>query len=302
MADGVNLQMDSATLEAALALIDAGLREDLRDRGDLTSQATIPADAIAAVELTSREPGVLCGTALIELIYSRLTDQVTVDLRLHDGDRVERSSLVARISGPIRALLTGERTVLNLISHLSGVATKTARFVDSVRGTRAVILDTRKTLPGYRLVQKYAVRCGGGTNHRMGLFDGILIKDNHLAARHDPQVATAVREARLFLRESNLSLPVEVEVDSLAQLRDVLAESPDIVLLDNMSVDELREAVAIRGARRPATLLEASGGVALDTVGAIAATGVDRISIGGLTHSAPALDLGFDWPDCPRTQ
>ena len=184
--------------------------------------------------------------------------------------------------------------MLNFMTHLSGIATLTKTFVDCVKGTRARILDTRKTLPGWRLLQKYAVRCGGGLNHRMGLYDGVLIKDNHLAAwTESASIAEAVRSARSL---SPAGISIEVEVDTLPQLRDALQGSPDIVLLDNMTVETLSEAVAIRDRVAPNVQLEASGGVNLGTVTAIAQTGVERISVGALTHSAPALDLGFDWP------
>jgi nicotinate-nucleotide pyrophosphorylase (carboxylating) len=270
--------------------------EDLRDRGDLTSLATIPAELQATVNVVSRQTGVVSGLPLLPLVFEELPGLVTWQLHLQDGQPVHRGTVLASISGPVRSLLTGERTVLNFMTHLSGIATRTAEFVEHVKGTKAVILDTRKTLPGYRLLQKYAVRCGGGTNHRMGLYDGILIKDNHLAARGDSTCAAAVADARTFMRAMDSRAAIEIEVDSLAQLRDALNEQPEIVLLDNMSPEMLREAVAIRDAVCPGTQLEASGGVTLETVRAIAESGVDRISIGSLTHSSPSLDLGFDWP------
>jgi len=213
-----------------------------------------------------------------------------------DGSPLQSGDHVATVKGPVQLLLTGERIALNFLIHLSGIASKTGEFVRRTAGSNAVILDTRKTLPGYRLLHKYAVRCGGGTNHRMGLYDGMLIKDNHLAARGNRSVADAVSAARLFLSARSLQLPVEVEVDTLEQLKDALDARPEIVLLDNMKLAQLRQAVALRNETSPSTLLEASGGVNLETVGRIAGTGVDRISIGGLTHSAPALDLGYDWP------
>jgi nicotinate-nucleotide pyrophosphorylase (carboxylating) len=203
---------------------------------------------------------------------------------------------VATVTGPLDKLLIGERTMLNFLTHLSGIATLTRRFVDAVAGTKAQILDTRKTLPGYRVLEKYAVRCGGGTNHRMGLYDGVLIKDNHLAAwTKSESIADAIRTAR----RKSPGVSIEVEVDTLEQLREALKGQPEIVLLDNMTPARLREAVAIRDALngQPQVLLEASGGVALETVREIALTGVERISIGALTHSAPALDLAFDWSD-----
>lgn len=212
--------------------------------------------------------------------------------KTRDGERVDRGTIIAEVDGPLFQLLVAERTMLNFLTHLSGIATLTRKFVDAVAGTRAKILDTRKTLPGWRLLQKYAVRCGGGANHRLGLYDGVLIKDNHLAAwTQSKSIAAAVEAARN--RWPNV--PVEVEVESLAQLQDALAGSPSIVLLDNMSCATMAEAVALRDRLAPGVQLEASGGVSLDNVAEIARTGVDRISIGALTHSAPALDLAFDW-------
>jgi nicotinate-nucleotide pyrophosphorylase (carboxylating) len=217
---------------------------------------------------------------ILPLVFEELSSDVSWKLTATDGQPIERGSVIASITGPVRSLLTGERTVLNFMTHLSGIASQTARFVEQVRGTRAVILDTRKTLPGYRLLQKYAVRCGGGTNHRMGLYDGILIKDNHLAARGESSCAAAVADARAYMASIAAHAKIEIEVDSLSQLRDALNEKPEIVLLDNMPHEMLREAVAIRDARSHETLLEASGGVNLQTVRAIAESGVDRISIG----------------------
>ncbi len=287
---------DSETQTAAKVLARMSLEEDLREVGDLTCLATIAPELQATVNIVSRETGVLCGLPVLPLVFEELSSDVSWTLMMKDGQPVERGSIIASISGPVRSLLTGERTVLNFMTHLSGIASQTARFVEQVRGTRAVILDTRKTLPGYRLLQKYAVRCGGGTNHRMGLYDGILIKDNHLAARGESSCAAAVADARSYMESIAAHAKIEIEVDSLSQLRDALNEQPEIVLLDNMPPEMLREAVAIRDARSYETLLEASGGVNLQTVRAIAESGVDRISIGSLTHSSPSLDLGFDWP------
>ena len=297
-----SVDISTAALTTADKLIQLALAEDLEDRGDLTSQATVPPHATAAVNLVARENGILSGSVLIERVYAALcvmqqvaAETVQVTTRVCDGGTVVPGTIVATVSGPVSLLLTGERVVLNFVIHLSGIASMTAEFVRRTDGTRAVILDTRKTLPGYRLLHKYAVRCGGGTNHRIGLFDGMLIKDNHLAARGSHSVAEAVAAARSWLAERSLDLPVEVEVDTLKQLRDVLAEEPEIVLLDNMKPTDLQRAVALRDQLSPNTLLEASGGVNLETVGCIAGTGVDRISVGALTHSAPALDVGYDW-------
>ena len=297
------LQLSPEACESADQIIRMALQEDLQDRGDLTSLATVPSEATAAVNIVAREEGRLSGAILVEQVYRALRvrldlspEIINVTLDIRDGDALKPGTLIASVSGPVQLLLTGERVALNFLIHLSGIASKTAEFVRLAEGSNAVILDTRKTLPGYRLLHKYAVRCGGGTNHRMGLYDGMLIKDNHLAARGNLAVADAVIAARKFLASQSLDLPVEVEVDTLDQLRDVLAETPEIVLLDNMKPPQLQQAVTMRDQLSPQTLLEASGGVNLETVGCIAGTGVDRISIGGLTHSAPALDIGYDWP------
>jgi nicotinate-nucleotide pyrophosphorylase (carboxylating) len=295
MPEPLPLRMNTATAQAANSLIVTGLQEDLGGQSDLTSDATIPPDVVATVSVVSRQRGTVCGVSLIAMTYGHLSNDVQVKVMLPDGSMVMPGSVIAQIAGPVRSLLTGERTVLNLLIHLSGVASKTAEFVARVNGCKAVILDTRKTLPGYRLLHKYAVKCGGGTNHRMGLFDGILIKDNHLAARGNNSPDGAVTAARDYLSRRGHKVPIEIEVDLLDQLRSALEARPDIILLDNMTIEQLATAVEIRATVSPATLLEASGGVTLESVRGIAKTGVDRISIGALTHSAPALDLGFDW-------
>lgn len=264
---------------------------------DLTCAALIDPAETATINVVVRREGVLSGGPVAELVFDRLDPAVAWQPLLADGSFVAAQTVVARASGPLRSLLIGERTALNFLMHLSGVATQTRKFVEAVAGTKAVILDTRKTLPGWRALEKYAVRCGGGTNHRMGLYDGVLIKDNHLAAwarrSGASTIADAVRQARSV---SPSGIAIEVEVDTLEQLRDALTAEPDIVLLDNMGPPTLREAVRLRDALAPATRLEASGGITLSNVREIAETGVDRISIGALTHSAPALDIAFDWP------
>ena len=287
---------DQDSTIAAVTLTQMSLNEDLRDVGDVTCLSTIPADLKATVQIVSRETGVVSGLPLIPIVFRELASDVNASVAVQDGDKVSRGTVLASLTGPVRALLTGERTILNFMTHLSGIASRTALFVDAVVGTRARILDTRKTLPGYRALQKYAVRCGGGTNHRMGLYDGVLIKDNHLAARGESACASAVADARRYMITTGRNTSIEIEVDTLEQLQDALKEKPEIVLLDNMSPEQLREAVALRDQYGPTTLLEASGGITLQTVRSVAETGVERISIGGLTHSSPALDLGFDWP------
>lgn len=281
---------------AAEELIRLALAEDLGEAGDLTCNALVAADERAEVLVVAREAGVLAGGPVAKLVFETLDSDVEWRPEVADGSKLNRGMVVAKVVGPLRSLLTGERTALNFLQHLSGVATLTRKFVEAVAGTRAVILDTRKTIPGWRALEKYAVRAGGGTNHRLGLYDGCLIKDNHLAAwsewRKGASLADAVREAR---RKVAKGISVEIEVDTLEQLADALEGAPDIVLLDNMNTNLLRQAVTLRNERAPNVLLEASGGVTLETVAEIAKTGVERISSGALTHSARALDLAFDW-------
>lgn len=284
-------------LTTARTLIQAALAEDLRDVGDLTSRAVLPAGIEATVNVVSRTEGRLAGVPIAEAVFEEMEGNAAWASNLVDGDELRPGAVIASITGPVRLLLSGERTALNFLTHLSGVASLTQEFVAAVEGTKAVILDTRKTLPAYRHLQKYAVRCGGGTNHRMGLFDAILIKDNHLAFLNEAEraIPDVLRTARRFSDE-NGKVTVEVEVDTLDQLASALPAGPDIVLLDNMPPDVLLKAVAMRDASNPDVQLEASGGVNLETVRAIAKSGVDRISIGALTHSAPTLDIAFDWP------
>ncbi len=278
---------------ACQRLIDLALAEDLGDRGDVTSKAVIPKDLQGSAVFLAKAAGVVAGLPAAELVLKTVDARLRVAMLKRDGERVAPRDRLATVAGPMRSMLAAERTALNFLQHLSGVATLTRRYVGEIAGYSAKILDTRKTLPGWRLLEKYAVRCGGGHNHRMGLNDGILIKDNHLAALHTEQnpLATAI----LAAQEKQPGLPVEVEVDSLTQLAPALACGPAIVLLDNMTLEQMREAVRIRNERAPTVLLEASGGVHLQTVRAIAETGVDRISIGALTHSAPALDIALDY-------
>lgn len=304
----MTLKFGEAERKAAARLIDLAVAEDLRADGDLTCQALINEQERGAIEVTAREPGVLAGGPVAEMVCERFDAGIRWEQRLPDGSPLEAGTVLAVASGPLRSLLTAERTALNFLTHLSGVATLTRRYVEAVSGTEAKIFDTRKTLPGYRVLEKYAVRAGGGHNHRMGLFDGVLIKDNHLAAwaesamdsapdnssvRGTPHtIPAAIEQARQNVPDN---LPIEVEVDTLEQLADALSARPDIVLLDNMDCPALRQAVELRDRSAPGVQLEASGGVTLETVAEIAHTGVDRISVGALTHSAPAFDIGFDW-------
>jgi nicotinate-nucleotide pyrophosphorylase (carboxylating) len=278
----------------AATLIDLALAEDLGQVGDLTGTATIPGNAQGAARFVARTEGVIAGLPVVAMLAERFELGSGWWALARDGDRVAPGAEVASIAGPMRSLLAMERTALNFLQRLSGIATLTARFVAEVAGTNAVILDTRKTTPGWRALEKYAVRCGGGRNHRIGLFDAILIKDNHLAwLAHDADpIGTALKAARAFAPTGTV---VEIEVDSLDQLDRALEGNPDIILVDNLGPGALSEAIRRRDARAPRVLIEASGGVTLATVASLARSGVDRISVGALTHSAPALDLGLDY-------
>jgi nicotinate-nucleotide pyrophosphorylase (carboxylating) len=284
---------------ACQVLVDLALTEDMGTGGDVTSRAVMPAERWGQALLVARSPGVLAGTGAVRMVCQAVDVRLKVEILTDDGKRLERGTRVAKLSGPVRNLLAAERTALNFVQRLSGVATLTRAFVDAVAKFPAKILDTRKTNPGWRLLDKYAVRQGGGLNHRTGLYDMILIKDNHLAglglADRAAQIQEALRRAKEYRANVDASLPIEIEVDSLEQLDVALACGPDFILLDNMSLDAMREAVNRRRRSQASVLLEASGGVNLATVAAIAATGVDRISIGALTHSAPALDLALDY-------
>lgn len=276
-------------------LIAAARDEDLGDRGDITSDALIDPQRRTEAAFRVRRPGVLSGGALLTRIAAAYDTQLEVELRIADGAHVQRGSVVAAVTGTLRSLLAAERVMLNFLTHMSGIATATALHCEAVLGTGARIYDTRKTVPGLRGLAKYAVRCGGGYCHRIGLFDAVLIKDNHIAHLGDdelkPALDTAIASARSLHPRPAF---VEIEVDTLEQLRTVLACDIDIVLLDNLPADELRQAVAIRDELHPSVQLEASGGVTMETVRALAETGVGRIAIGAITHSAPSLDIGLD--------
>ena len=262
------------------------LAEDLGAGGDVTSAATIPADARFTAEMNCREPIVVAGLDIAAAFFRSLDPDVAIDQPVADGDRAEAGTIIMHLSGKARAMLTAERSALNTLQHLSGIATLTRRYVDAVEGTGAVLLDTRKTLPGLRVLEKYAARMGGAQNHRMRLDDGVLIKDNHVGVCGG--VAKAVRAAKA----ANTGLQVQVEVDRIEQIEPALAAGADRLLLDNMPPPVLREAVALVAGRAP---LEASGGVTLETIRAIAETGVDFISVGRITQSAPAVDIGLDF-------
>jgi nicotinate-nucleotide pyrophosphorylase (carboxylating) len=267
-------------------VVQTALDEDLRYGPDATTAATVPADAVAVGEFSPRAAGVLAGAPVALRVLELVVPGFEVLSALPDGSRLVPGEPALVVRAPVRGLLTAERTALNLLCHLSGVATATRRWVDAVEGTGAVIRDTRKTLPGLRLLEKYAVRCGGGMNHRLGLGDAVLIKDNHVAA------AGSVSAALTAARAAAPDLPYEVEVDSLEQLDEVLALNAELILLDNFSPAQTADAVRRRGSLP--TLLESSGGLVLANAREYAETGVDFISVGGLTHSVTALDLGLD--------
>jgi nicotinate-nucleotide pyrophosphorylase (carboxylating) len=261
----------------------AALAEDVGD-GDVTTEATVDADAMGSAELVVKEAGVVCGLRVAEAVFRALEPAIRFEPLVDEGATVTGLTAVARVSGPERAILTGERTALNFLARLSGIATLTRRYVDAVEGTGAAILDTRKTTPGLRALEKHAVASGGGRNHRFGLDDGVLVKDNHLRAAGS--VATAVERLR-----AATPLSVEVECDTPEQVSEALAAGADAILLDNMTLDELRDAVELVAGR---ARLEASGGVTLENVRAVAETGVDEISVGALTHSARSLDVSLE--------
>ena len=267
-------------------IIRAALAEDLGRAGDVTSLACVPAEARLRAVFASRKPGVLAGLACARLAVAELDPEAQFKAEAADGDRIGAGAKLAFVDANARALLCAERVALNLLGRLSGVATLTRAYVDAVAGTGARIVDTRKTTPGLRSLEKYAVRCGGGVNHRFGLDDAILIKDNHIAACGS--VAEAVRRAQAA---AGHLMKVEVEIDGLGQLEEALKHGPDVVMLDNFSLADLADAVRLTAGR---AVLEASGGVTLETVRAIAQTGVDVISVGALTHSASGLDIGLD--------
>lgn len=274
----------------ALITIRRGLDEDLRYGPDVTTEATVPADATTVGSLVAREPGVAAGVDVALMVLDEVIgpDGYRVLDRVADGTRLDKGQCLLRVEAPTRGLLTAERTLLNLVCHLSGIATATAAWVDAVEGTGARIRDTRKTLPGLRALQKYAVRVGGGVNHRMGLGDAALIKDNHVAA------AGSVVAALRAVRAAAPDLPCEVEVDTLEQLDEVLGEDVQLILLDNFPVWQTQTAVQRRDTRAPAVKLESSGGLALENAAEYAGTGVDYLAVGALTHSVRVLDIGLD--------
>lgn len=277
-------------LDEVRRLIDVALDEDLRLGPDVTTEATVPADAVGTARVVSREAGAIAGVPVavevLRRVAARMGVEATSEVLITDGSRVVPGDAVLSITGPLRCLLTAERTLLNFLSQLSGVATATARWADAIDGTGARVRDSRKTVPGLRALQKYAVRCGGGLNHRMALGDAALIKDNHVAA------AGSVAAAFAAVRDHAPQIAVEVECDTLDQVREAVAAGASLVLLDNFTTAGTRTAVGI--CREAGVQTEASGGLTLDRAREVAETGVDYLSVGGLTHSAPVLDLGLD--------
>lgn len=280
-------KLSSAGLDPALvaAIAAAALAEDLAGGTDVTTAATVPAAARGRADLVARTPGVVAGLSVAEAVFALASADLECAELAADGDRVAAGQPVLTVTGPVRAILTAERTALNLLCHLSGVATLTRRWAEAIAGTKAAIRDTRKTTPGLRALEKYAVRCGGGVNHRMSLSDAALIKDNHVAA------AGSVARAFAEVRAQEPSLPLEIECDTLDQVAEALAAGAEEILLDNFTLADMVAAVRLAGGR---ALLEASGGLTLASARAVAETGVDYLAVGALTHSAPALDIGLD--------
>jgi nicotinate-nucleotide pyrophosphorylase (carboxylating) len=293
--------------EELTRLIDAAMEEDLGGGVDATSEAIVPPNVTGSAALISRNSGVVCGLAVCAEIVRRKTHAVHWQPLTKDGDRVLSGQSLGVFRGSARDILRIERTCLNFLGRLSGVATLTRRYVDALTGTSTRLCDTRKTTPGWRRLEKFAVRCGGGVNHRMGLYDAILIKDNHLAAlrmlgdEEQAAVRRAIRESREWTARQQHLLPhgantnVQIEIDRLEMLAAALSENPDMILLDNMNIDSLKQAVDLKNRLAPRVILEASGGITLESIQAIAQTGVDRISVGAITHSAVNFDIGLDW-------
>ncbi len=280
--------MSTLDLVDMAEVVDRALREDLRYGPDVTTEATVAADAVGIAEITPRKPGVLAGGPVALAVFERVLDDFAVVRQAPDGSRLVPGEPALIVRGPLRGLLTAERTALNLIGHLSGVATATAQWVDAIAGTGCAVRDTRKTMPGLRLLEKYAVVQGGGVNHRLGLGDAVLIKDNHVLA------AGSITAALNAARARAPQLACEIEVDTLEQLDEALGLRAELVLLDNFTVAGCAEAVRRARAAGGITRLEASGGLSLDVARAYAETGVDYVAVGALTHSSPALDLGMD--------
>lgn len=269
-------------------LIDLALREDLGENGDVTSNCILNSDDEGQASIIVKKDGIIAGLPIAEWVFKKVNPGLKVQNRVEEGSKVQRDEEVVRIIGPLAGILTAERTGLNFLQRLSGIATLTAEFVRKVAGTKVKILDTRKTTPGFRVLEKYAVRAGGGGNHRFGLYDMVLIKENHIAAAGG--IASAVEQTRENMKKRDLNLKIEVEVRNLSEVEQVLNLAVDRLMLDNMSLQKIREAVKLANGK---VELEVSGGVTLETVREIAETGVNYISVGALTHSAPSLDLSL---------
>ena len=279
--------MDGACLSELERLIEWALREDLADLGDITTQATIPEKAAQAA-IIAKSDGVVCGAEAVRVTFARLDRNVTVDFFRQEAERAAFGDKIANITGPAESLLSGERVALNFLQRLSGIATLTSKFAEQLAGTTTTLLDTRKTTPGWRHLEKYAVRCGGGSNHRLGLFDMFLIKENHIAAAGS--IPVAVARCRDYAQKIRRQLLVEVETRNLEEVKQALDAGVDRIMLDNMTIGEIKKAVELVKQRVP---LEVSGNVNLQNVAPIAATGVDFISTGAITHSAPAMDFSM---------
>lgn len=299
------IEADEKLEDACRQLVRLAVYEDLEHQVDWSTVSTVPGGRRCVCELRTRSDGRAAGLVCIPWILDEMQAEVEVTLQASDGEAVTAGTSVAMLTGESRDVLTAERILLNFVCRLSGIATHTRRFVERIAGTRARVYDTRKTTPGWRRLDKYAVRCGGGANHRTGLFDGFLIKDNHLAiargalgASPSATLETVQRWLGASIERMKAPESVEIEVDDLAQFDEILPLHPHIILLDNFSLADLQTAVERRNRSAPRVQLEASGGVTLETVRAIAETGVDRVSCGALTHAAPWLDLGLDWNEC----
>ena len=305
-------QFSSEAQADCLKLIEMALAEDIGasdlDAGvDCTTDSIVPKEAAARAAFVSRADGVVCGVEIAKLAIKQFAPKLTLEVQVEDGNVVKPQQTIAVMVGPAHDILTMERTCLNFMCRLSGISTLTGQYANEIAGTKACVLDTRKTTPGWRRLEKYAVACGGGENHRMGLYDAIMLKDNHLAfyrslvEDNDDTIPTTIKIARQWIDDNASKLPngkktiLQLEVDTLEQLEIALATDCDIVLLDNMDCDRLKKGVAMRNDKAPKILLEASGGVNLKTIGDIAQTGVERISVGALTHSAVNFDIGLDW-------
>lgn len=306
------VEFSSAAQADCIKLIEMALTEDIGasdlDAGvDCTTDAIVPKQATARAAFVSREDGVVCGVEIAKLAISKWAPKLKLEVEVADGQSIKPKQTIAVMVGPAHDILTMERTCLNFMCRLSGISTLAGKFAKEIEGTKACVLDTRKTTPGWRRLEKYAVACGGGANHRMGLYDAIMLKDNHLAfyrtlvEDNDDTIPTSIKIARTWINDNASSLPngketiLQLEVDTLEQLEIALGTDCDIILLDNMGCERLKEGVAMRDKLAPKILLEASGGVNLTTIGKIAQTGVERISVGALTHSAMNFDIGLDW-------